>query len=38
MSEADIPVKGRLDEIEERIDNLIEEWTKTLITVAIHSC
>lgn len=31
MSEADIPVKGRLDEIEERIDNLIEEWTKTLI-------
>ena len=31
MSEADIPVKGRLDEIEERIDNLIEDWTKTLI-------
>jgi hypothetical protein len=30
MNEEDIPVKGRLDEIEERIDNLLDEWTNTL--------
>mgnify|MGYP000151674186 CR=1 FL=1 len=30
MGEADIPVKGRLDEIEDRIDSLLAEWTNTL--------
>ena len=28
--EGGIPVKGRLDEIEDRIDNLLAEWTNTL--------
>lgn len=27
----DLPVKGKLDEIEERMDNLLAEWTKTLL-------
>lgn len=31
MSETDLPVKGKLDEIEERMDNLLAEWTKTLL-------
>src|SRR5690606_5216887 len=30
MGEAGIPVKGRLDEIEDRIDSLLAEWTNTL--------
>ena len=30
MGGADIPVKGRLDEIEERIDCLLAEWADTL--------
>ncbi|HHW00112.1 MAG TPA: hypothetical protein GXX36_11210 [Clostridiaceae bacterium] len=30
MEEDDIPVKGKLDEIEDRIDNLLDEWTNTL--------
>ena len=30
MGEADPPVKGRLDEIEDRIDSLLAEWTNTL--------
>jgi len=30
MGETEIPVKGRLDVIEERIDSLLAEWTNTL--------
>lgn len=30
IGEAGVPVKGRLDEIEDRIDNLLAEWTNTL--------
>jgi len=30
MGEDGIPVKGKLDEIEDRIDNLLVEWTNTL--------
>ncbi len=31
MGEGALPVKGKLDEIEERMDNLLAEWTKTLL-------
>lgn len=31
LGESDVPVKGKLDEIEERMDNLLAEWTKTLL-------
>ena len=27
----DLPVKGKLDEIEEHLDNLLADWTKTLL-------
>ncbi|MDJ0306792.1 DUF6079 family protein [Dehalobacter sp.] len=30
MGESDIQVKGRLDELEDRIDGLLAEWTNTL--------
>ena len=30
MGEKDLPVKGRLEQIEERIDALVDEWTKML--------
>ncbi|MDD4566098.1 MAG: DUF6079 family protein, partial [Eubacteriales bacterium] len=31
MGAGDLPVKGKLDELEERMDNLLREWTKTLL-------
>lgn len=31
LGEGDVPVKGKLDELEERMDNLLAEWTKTLL-------
>ncbi len=31
LSEGNVSVKGKLDEIEERMDNLLSEWTKTLL-------
>lgn len=31
LDDGDLPVKGKLDEIEERLDNLLAEWTKTLL-------
>jgi len=31
MGEGDIPVKGRLDDIENRIDSLLAEWTNTFL-------
>jgi hypothetical protein len=31
LGESDMPVKGKLDEIEERMDNLLTEWTRTLL-------
>ncbi len=31
MGGGDLPVKGKLDELEERMDNLLKEWTKTLL-------
>lgn len=31
LGEGDLPVKGKLDEIEERMDSLLWEWTKTLL-------
>lgn len=31
MGEVDLPVKGKLDELDERMDNLLAEWTKTLL-------
>ena len=31
LSESDVPVKGKLDEIDERMDNLLAEWTKMLL-------
>lgn len=30
MGENEVPVKGRLDAIEDRIDALIDEWANTL--------
>ena len=30
MGEGDLPVKGKLEELEERMDSLLAEWTKTL--------
>ena len=31
MGEGDLPVKGKLDELDERMDNLLAEWTTTLM-------
>ncbi len=31
LGEGDLPVKGKLDELDERMDNLLAEWTKTLL-------
>ena len=31
LGESDMPVKGKQDELEERMDNLLAEWTKTLL-------
>jgi len=31
MGDGDLPIKGKLDEIEERMDDLLTEWTKTLL-------
>lgn len=31
LGEGDLPVRGKLDELEERMDNLLAEWTKTLL-------
>ena len=31
MGGADLPVRGKLDELEDRMDNLLAEWAKTLL-------
>lgn len=31
MNEVDLPVRGKLDELDERMDNLLAEWTRTLL-------